>query len=64
MKTIKDLKEYLQDVIEALNDYEDDDLLEVVYNTYFLKSNRFICDGSGFVSLDYPTGNDNEEEDF
>ena len=56
MKTIKDLKEYLQNAIEELEQFEEEEPLKIVENTYWLKGgNNFIAiESVGFVDLDYP----------
>lgn len=60
IKTIKDLKEHLQDILDDLEQYEDDVELEVVENTYWLKGGtHFLATTNGFIDLDYPT--DQEE---
>jgi len=54
MKTVKDLKEYLQRVINNLEwDYLDDDELDIHCNTYRIGQN-FIATNEGFISLSEP----------
>ena len=65
--TIKELKELLEGYIENLEEnYQDDAEVEVVGNTYFLTcGRRFIATGAGFIDLDYPTGeNESDEEEW
>ena len=51
--TVKELKEKLQRVIDTLDDYEDNDTIETVSNTYFIKSTFYAQVGSkGFVDLE------------
>lgn len=61
--TIKELKEMLEDIIQDLGEnHQDSAEVEVVSNTYFLRSGRrFLATGSGFIDLDYPV---DEEEDY
>ncbi len=57
MKTVKELKDYLQQVIDNLEwDYEDDDELNVATNTYFIHGTSFLATREGFVDLDTPCG--------
>ena len=55
IETIKDLKEYLQEVLDNLDNYEEDEEVVVVENTYWLKGGtNFIQTKDGFIDLDYP----------
>lgn len=64
---IKELKEHLQDVLDNLESFDEEQEVLVVRNTYWLRGGtHFIALPSlGFVDLDYPT-NDKEdgEEDL
>ena len=57
METVKDLKEYLQNIIDNLEEYEEETQLKIVENTYWLKDgqNFIAIEGQGFVDLDNPT---------
>ncbi len=58
MKTIKDLKEYLQQVIDNLSwDYEDDDELVISCNTYGM-GRKFLATNEGFIDFERPTKED------
>ena len=60
IKTIGDLKEYLQGIIENLSwDYEDDEPVCVSCNTYGMGQN-FIAVRNGFIDFDRPTQEDYE----
>lgn len=60
IKTIGDLKEYLQGIIENLSwDYEDTDEVCVSCNTYGMGQN-FIAVRNGFIDFDRPTPEDYE----
>lgn len=66
--TVKELKEKLQDVIDTLDNYEDNDTIEIVGNTYFIRSTFYAQVGcKGFVALtnieDNINPNDDEEEE-
>lgn len=61
IKTIGDLKEYLQGLIENLSwDYEDDEPVRVSCNTYGMGQN-FLAVRNGFIDFDDPI---KEERDF
>ena len=50
--TVGQLKEQLQNYIDILDDYDDDDVVETVSNTYFVHSQFFMQFGrKGFVDL-------------
>lgn len=51
--TVKELKENLQNVIDVLDSYDDDEIIQTVGNTYFINS-RFYAQvyGYGFVDLE------------
>ena len=60
IKTIGDLKEYLQGIIENLSwDYEDTDEVRVSCNTYGMGQN-FLAVPNGFIDFDRPTPEDYE----
>lgn len=63
--TVKELKELLQSFINHLDEnYVDTETVEVVNNTYFLHCGyNFIGTPKGFVDLDYPTGELEEDEE-
>lgn len=51
--TVKELKENLQNVIDILNSYDDDEIIQTVGNTYFINSQFYAqVYGHGFVDLD------------
>ena len=58
IKTIADLKEYLQGVIENLSwDYEDTDEVNLSANTYGMSA-PFLATGRGFIDIDNPVYTD------
>lgn len=57
MKTVQELKDYLYQVIETLeNDYEDGDKLRVVQNTAYIYGTEYLATHEGFVDLNTPCG--------
>ena len=54
------LKEKLQEFLEKLEGYDQDAELKTYTNTYWLHGDEFIATYDGFVSLDTPV---EEEED-
>ena len=62
MKVSK-LKQYLQNAIEERDEFDDDDQVHMVTNTYYLKSSNFIGTHEGYVDLnDIQVDEDDEEE--
>jgi len=61
--TIKDLKKLLEQALENLDNFNDDDEVDLYSNTYFLKTDFFLATHKGFIDLDHPTEQDNEDED-
>lgn len=66
MKVSK-LKQYLQNAIDKLDEFNDDDQVHMVTNTYYLKSSNFIGTHEGYVDLNNirvdDSDDDEEEED-
>ena len=65
--TIKDLREHLQKYLDQIAErYDDNQALNIVNNTYFLRGATNILEISrkGFVDLDNPTDQDNEDEEW
>jgi hypothetical protein len=55
IKTIGDLKDYLNDVLFELEDYDDEEEVKVRENTYHLTNkNHFLATPWGFVDLGNP----------
>ena len=54
--TIKELKEHLQNIIENLDQFEEEEEIKIVENTYWLKrgQNFIAIENVGFVDLDNP----------
>lgn len=53
--TIRDLKERLEDIINELEDYDEEEEIKVVSNTYHLKDkNNFLATTKGFIDLSNP----------
>ena len=63
---MRELKDYLQDILNNLEEnYEDDEDVVVVDNTYWLKGGyHFMTTPKGYVDLDYPTKVEDDEDDF
>ena len=63
MKTINDLKEYLEEILSDLeNNYDGDEKLRIVGNTYFCGSNFLSCGSRGFIDFDNPADYEEDEE--
>lgn len=62
--TIKDLKNLLEQTLENLDNFNDDDEVDLYSNTYFLKTGFFLATYQGFIDLKHPTEQDNDEEDW
>ena len=65
--TVKGLKAKLQRVLDELENYDDDQEVRMVSNTYFLGDCRLFLgvagyDG-GYINLDDPVEEDDDEED-
>jgi len=58
--TTKEFKNYLQSIIDSLDDYEEYQQIKVQPNTYGMHS--FIATGNGFIDLDDMVENYDEEE--
>ena len=65
LKTVKDLKQFLQEQLDNLDCYDDNQELNVASNTYFLTRNgatNILETSRGFIDLDNPTNESGEEE--
>lgn len=59
LKTIGDLKQFLQEKIEQLDDYTDNTKLNWCSNTYFLENQtEFLATREGFINFDNPSAED------
>jgi len=55
IETIKDLKEHLQNILDELDGFEDDEEVKMVENTYWLKNRtHFLATTDGFIDLEHP----------
>lgn len=63
LRTVKDLKEFLQEQLDNLEVYDEEQKLQLVSNTYFL-GNRycFLACGNGYLDFDDPVKENDEEE--
>lgn len=62
MKTVNDLKAYLREIIDNLEEkYDGSEEIETVYNTYWVTS-PYIATRNGFISLESPVNEPEEEE--
>lgn len=64
LKTIGDLKQFLQEQLDNLECYDDSQELNVAHNTYFLTRNgatNILETPSGFIDLDNPAKESSEE---
>ena len=70
--TVGELKEYLEGLVEALEDFNEDTEVPTVSNTYFINSDCFLAYGrQGFIDLgtleddleEAENGADDDEDD-
>jgi len=64
LKTIGDLKQFLQEQLDNLDCYDDNQELNVASNTYFLTRNgatNILETSRGFIDLDNPAKESGEE---
>lgn len=64
LKTIGDLKQFLQEQLDNLDCYDDNQELNVASNTYFLTRNgatNILETSRGFIDLDNPAKDSDEE---
>lgn len=65
LKTVGDLKQFLQEQLDNLDCYDDNQELNVASNTYFLTRNgatNILETSGGFIDLDNPINESREEE--
>lgn len=64
---IKELKKHLQNILQKLEEIPEDAEVDAASNTYFLNK-KYDCDNMlmirdvGFINLDFPTEEDDEED--
>ena len=64
MKTVADLKQFLQEMVDNLDMmYNDDQELNIVGNTYWVESSTFLGTHDGFIDLRDPVGTRYEADD-
>lgn len=62
--TVRQLKDYLQGIIDDLENYDEDEEIAMVSNTYFLRNkDNFLATRKGFIDLSNPIETD-EENDY
>lgn len=55
IKTIGDLKDHLKDILFELEDYDDEEEIDIKRSTYFLENkDNFIATQEGFIDLGNP----------
>lgn len=65
LRTVDDLKRFLQEQLDNLDCYNGDEELNVAHNTYFLTRNgatNILETPKGFIDLDSPVKENEEEE--
>lgn len=63
LRTVKDLKEFLQEQLDNLECYDDEEKLKLVSNTYFLGNQYcFLALENGYLDFDDPVKENDEEE--
>lgn len=66
LRTVDDLKRFLQEQLNNLDVYNGDEELNVAHNTYFLTRNgatNILETPKGFIDLDSPVEENNGEEE-
>lgn len=63
MKTINDLKQYLEEIISDLKmNYDGSEKLRIVGNTYFCGNNFLSYGSKGFIDFDNPADYEEDED--
>lgn len=63
VKTVEDLKQYLQDIIDDLEaNYDDEQKVHFYQNTYWCSPNFLSIAGRGFIDFDNPVDDDDDDE--
>ena len=66
--TVKKLKMILRSTLEDLEDYDDDQEVKMVSNTYFLGSVRYFLGVSGYdggyINLDNPVDEEDDDDEY
>lgn len=62
--TVLDLKNILKNVLESLDDYSDEMLVDVHPNTYWIYDEFILLPSVGFVDLAHPVEENDEWYDY
>lgn len=66
--SIADLKELLTEILDNLDEYEDNQEVDVYENTYWLNGAKYFLGISGYnggyINLSSPLETEDEEEDY
>lgn len=61
--TVAELKDLLQQALDNLEDYEDNQKLNIKTNTYFVRGKFISIPGVGFIPLNDPVAADDDEDE-
>lgn len=61
--TVSELKDLLQQALDNLENYEDYQKLNIKTNTYWVRGNFISITGKGFIELNNPVDDDDEDEE-
>lgn len=61
--TVSDLKDLLQQALDNLENYNDNQKLDIKTNTYWVRGKFISIPGVGFIQLDDPVDNDDDDEE-
>lgn len=61
--TVSDLKDLLQQALDNLEKYNDNQKLDIKTNTYWVRGKFISIPGVGFIQLDDPVDNDDDEDE-
>lgn len=61
--TVSDLKDLLQQALDNLENYDDNQKLEIKTNTYWVRGDFISITGKGFVQLNDPVATDDDEDE-
>lgn len=61
--TVSDLKDLLQQALNNLENYDDNQKLNIKTNTYWVRGKFISIPGVGFIQLNDPVDDDDDEEE-
>ena len=61
--TVSELKDLLQQALNNLENYDDNQELNIQTNTYYVRGKFISIPGVGFIPLNDPVADDDDEEE-